>query len=221
MTHSPHDETTLLGPAALGLLTDAEHARLDRHLERCPACRAELDDLSAVVARLGDLNGEQALLEDLRPDAARADAVLVAIAAERRRRDRHTHRGQSALAAAAAVAVLSAGLLSATSLTRDRPPAIPLEPVAVTADAGVDARADVVAHTWGVEIKLVASGLADGRPYTVQVTTDTGEVVSAGGFLGTGTRPLLCNLNTTVLREAAESFVVLDPQGQQVLSAQL
>lgn len=221
MTSSPHHDAALLGPAALGLLTAPEQARLDRHLADCPACRSELDDLTRVVGRLGDLHGEQALLEDLRPSPDRADAVLAAVAAERRRLDRAAGRRQSVLAAAAAVAVLAAGLVSASALSRDRLPVIPLEPVAVTADAGVEARADVVAHTWGVEIKLVASGLADGRPYTVEVTTDTGDVVGAGGFLGTGARPLLCNLNTTVLREAATSFVVLDAQGEQVLSGQL
>jgi predicted anti-sigma-YlaC factor YlaD len=207
----PHpDLTELLGPAALGLLTTVEQSRLDDHLRRCPDCRAELAELTATARRLGQLDAESAL-----GAGALSDGVLTAVARERRR----AVRLQAVVAAAASVAVLLAGLVTAGTL--DRAPDVPLEAVAVQADAGVQARADLVAHTWGVEIKLVAAGLAEGRPYTVQVRTDRGELVDAGAFLGTGDRTLSCNLNASVLRENADSFTVRDAAGREVLSAQL
>ena len=211
MTRFRHDDLSeLLGPAALGLLTGPEQAELDAHLRTCAGCRRELAELTATADRLGDLDAESALAG--RPVA---DGVLTAVARERRR----ASRLQAVVAAAAAVAVLLAGLVTAGTL--DGAPDVPLEAVAVQADEGVQARADLVAHTWGVEIKLVAAGLADGRPYTVQVRTEQGELVDAGAFLGTGDRTLSCNLNASVLREDAASFSVRDDGGREVLSAQL
>lgn len=212
MTPSRHDDALpLLGPAALGLLTSREQEQLDRHLQSCPACRAELAALTAVAGRLGDLDAESALTG---PPRGVADAVLRRVARERRR----GQRLQGLVAAAAAVAVLLAGLVSAGALDE---PSAPLEAVAVSSSSGVEASAGLVAHTWGVEIKLAAAGLAAGAPYTVQVTTTDGDVVDAGAFLGTGAKRLDCNLNTSVLREDARSFAVLDGSGAEVLSARL
>jgi anti-sigma factor RsiW len=212
MTPSRHDDVVpLLGPAALGLLTSREQEQLDRHLAGCAACRDELTALTGVAARLGDLDAESALTA---ASPGLADAVLARVGRERRR----TQRLQALVAAAASVAVLLAGLVSAGALRED---AVPLEAVAVRAPAGVVASADLVAHTWGVEIKLAAAGLDEGAAYRVQVRTDEGRMVDAGAFLGTGERTLNCNLNTSVLREDATAFAVLDPSGAQVLTAEL
>lgn len=206
-----HDALTeLLGPAALGLLTSPEQAELDAHLRTCADCRTELAALTATAGRLADLDADSALAGSSLPAG-----VLAAVARDRRR----ATRLQVVVAAAASVAVLLAGLVTAGAL--DRAPEVPLEAVAVQAGPGVEASADLVAHTWGVEIKLAAAGLADGRPYTVQVRTEDGRVVDAGAFLGTGDRPLLCNLNASVLREDADSFTVRDAGGREVLSARL
>lgn len=222
MTSSTHaDLAPLLGPAALGLLTPEEQRSLDSHLSDCPLCRAELDDLAGVTDRLAELEGQEALLDDLQPVPSRAQAVLAGIAAERRADARRTQRWHAVVAAAASVVVLAAGVATAAALSRDVAPQVPLEAVAVDAPGSVDARADLVAHTWGVEIKLAASGLAEGAPYTVKVMTTDGRTVDAGAFLGTGDRTLLCNLNASVLREDAAAFVVLDGSGLQVLSAEL
>ncbi|MBW3551699.1 MAG: UdgX family uracil-DNA binding protein, partial [Proteobacteria bacterium] len=196
----------LLGPAALGLLTSREQEQLDRHLRTCAGCREELAALTGVARRLGDLDAESALAG---PPGGVADLVLARVSRERRR----AQRLQGLVAAAASVAVLLAGLVTAGALTEDAPE-VPMEAVAVQADRGVDATANLVAHTWGVEIKLVAAGLADGRPYTVQVRTERGELVDAGAFLGTGERTLSCNLNASVLREDAASFSVRDAGGR-------
>lgn len=208
--------TSLLGPAALGLLTTAEQQRLDAHLTGCTSCREELTALLAVAGRLAEVPADVALDEPV-PSAGRADRVLTAVARERRR----GQRVQTAFAAAASVAVLAAGLVTAQALGDGETPAVPLEAVAVQAPSGVEARAELIAHTWGVEIQLVAAGLDDGRPYTVQVVTDGGQVVEAGAFLGTGARSLRCNLNASVLRPDAASFTVRDAAGQRVLSADL
>lgn len=220
MTAAHEDLTALLGPAALGLLTSVEQQQLDRHLRTCEQCRNELTGLLAVVDRLGELEGSPGLLEDLQPSPVRAEAVLAAVAEDRSRARTRAHRWQAALAAAASVAVLAAGVVAAGAMDDSGPP-VPLEAVAVQAPAGVEASADLVPHTWGVEIKLAATGLAAGQPYTVQVLTASGRRVDAGAFLGTGERRLLCNLNASVLRGDAVGFVVRDAAGDEVLAADL
>jgi hypothetical protein len=220
MTAAHDTVTALLGPAALGLLTSVEQQQLDRHLRACAQCRSELAGLMGVVDRLGELDDEPGLMDELQPSAARAEAVLAAVAADRTRTRSRARRWQAVLAAAASVAVLAAGVVAATAIDGTGPRA-PLEAVAVQAPPGVEASADLVPHTWGVEIKLAATGLAAGRPYTVQVLTAAGQRVDAGAFLGTGERPLLCNLNASVLRADAVGFVVRDAAGEQVLAADL
>ncbi len=217
MTTPAHDAfASMLGPAALGLLTTAERAELQEHLLGCASCREELPALTAVVERMAALD-DLTLLDAPPADSGRVQEVVVRLGAERRR-DR---RRQVLLAGAASATVLAAGIVTASALSRAPDSAVPLEAVSVqTAQPGVEARAALVAHTWGVEIKLTASGLAP-QPYRVRVTTDNGDVVDAGAFLGTGNRTLLCNLNTAVLRDDASSFVVLDPAGTPVLSAAL
>lgn len=214
-----HDDlTALLGPSALGLLTSIEQRQLDQHLHDCPRCRQELAELTHVVARLGELDGEHALLSVVEPDPQRAAAVLSALGRESAQQRRRARRWQTTLAAAASVAVLAAGLVSASALSRDD---LPLEAVAVQSPVGVQASADLVPHTWGVEIQLAATGLSAGQVFTVQVRTVAGDLIGAGAFLGTGSRTMHCNLNASVLRADAAAFVVLDATGKQVLTAQL
>lgn len=220
---SPHHENVaeLLGPAALGLLTAVEQRRLDRHLAGCADCRDELAALTGVAARLAALDPEDVRALDRPAARPRSEAVLVevgrAAAAERRR----ARRVQAVLAAAASVVVLVAGVVTAAALGERDGAAVPLEAVAVSSSAGVQARADLIPHTWGVEIQLEAQGLADGRTYTVVVTNEAGSTTSAGAFLGTGSRTLRCNLNASVLRDDATSFAVLDEGGRPVLTAEL
>jgi hypothetical protein len=85
----------------------------------------------------------------------------------------------------------------------------------------VQATADVVPHTWGMEVQLHGAGFTAGEVYRAQVTEDDGRVVSAGEFLGTGSAEMVCNLNSSVLRQDAASFAVLDSSGVVVLTSSL
>lgn len=221
MTRSRHDEHVphLLGPAALGLLTASERRELDRHLRLCAPCRDELADLSSVTTRMGRLPADAAL--DTGGSARRVESVLAAVGQARVAERRRGQRLQTVFAAAASVVVLTAGVVTAAALAEDAAPKVPLEAVTVSAATGVDATAGVVAHTWGVEIQLVAAGLGAGTPYRVQVVTARGRFVDAGAFLGTGQKTLTCNLNASVLRADATGFVVRDGSGKPVLTADL
>src|SRR3954447_12051519 len=111
--HGQHDPGEL-GALALGLLDPAHTRAVEEYLAACPACRRDLEDLTAVTHLLGEVPPE-ALLEGP-PDG---DLVLrrtlrqmrVEAAAERRRRF-----VPRVAAAVAAVAVLAGGGVAAGRL---------------------------------------------------------------------------------------------------------
>lgn len=208
----PHSE--VLGPLALGALDPVERRRAERHVASCTACAAELAALQAVVRRLDAAGPDVAPpLDAPPPGPALADAVLARVAAgrqaddlARRRAARRATRRQSWLAGVAAAAVLVGGV---ATVRAGRPePGPPTETVAVAATQGVRASAELIDHTWGVEIVLTATGLGAGEPYAVEVRDRDGRYVSAGAFVGTGARRMVCRLNAAVLRADATGLRV-------------
>lgn len=205
----------MLGAYALGGLTGAESTALRAHLDGCPACRAELDELRPVAAALAAV--DPAVLDDTPlPPLGLADRIV----ARTRGVPRPTaHRSTLLVAAAVLVAALVGG---GAGFIVGSGPAVPREAVAVrTLASTVQASATVVPHTWGIEITLDADGFEPGTAYRVVVTDNTGRMVEAGAFVGTGPEPMVCNLNTSVLRAQAAGFDVLAPDGTVVVHAEL
>lgn len=146
--------------------------------------------------------------------------MLAGIAAEQAAApDRPGHRRWVPAVAAAGIAAAAFGV---GWLVRPVPDPLPLEAVAVQVAAPeVAATADVVPHTWGMEVQLHGAGFTAGEVYRVQVTEEGGGTVQAGEFLGVGPAQLDCNLNSSVLREDAAGFEVLDSRGEVVAAAEL
>lgn len=207
-----------LGAYALGQLSgDRWHAVHD-HLETCAVCRADLDEIAPVAGLLGGAR-DRLRPDDLSTDPAPPPLPDALIAEVRATAPVPVHRPRRVLlAAAAAVGVLVAGGVGySVGATTGQ---VPREDVAVRAAApGIRAEATLIAHTWGMEVTLTATGFTAGEAYVVTVTDDAGRTVGAGEFLGTGGRELVCNLNSSVLRADASLVRVTDPDGQVVLDA--
>lgn len=204
-----------LGWLALGRVDDAERARIEAHLDGCTACRAELADLQATTRRL-ELVDVDRLEEQPAPPADLGDRVIAAAL-----RSGSPRRRTGWLVAAAAAVVLGLGGVGGW-LLRPVPAtvAVPLELVAVTSnDDAVRASAELIPHTWGVEIQLTATGFSSGERYTVEVLSADGTRPGAGAFIGVGERSMHCNLNSPVLRSDATGFRVLDASGAVVVSS--
>lgn len=217
MNESDHRELReMLGAFVLDGLAADEAARVRAHLETCADCRAEHDVVAPVareLARLGPaaLGGSEPVPDEL------GERVAAAIAAERSA-DRGSGRARLGLVAAGSAAIAASVAVLVMQVTGPDP--VPLEAVAVTVGrSGVVADADLVNHTWGVEIKLDASGLEAGATYRVSILTDEGEARPAGEFVGTGAAPMHCNLNSSVLRPHAVGFVVVDDAGTSVITS--
>lgn len=211
----------MIGAFVLGRLKEDERAALQAHLDGCAECRAEVEELLPVAGALADAAPEHVDPEELPPENL-IDEVVAQVGRERqlhRRWQRRRWFGRSALAVAAAALFVAIGFFV---LPRLLAPEVPLEPVAFTEVApGVEAEADLIAHTWGTETRLIASGLNDGQTYRVMLQSEDGDRVPSGAFIGTGDEPLECNLNAALLREDATRLVVRATNGELVLSADL
>ena len=211
----------MIGAFVLGRLDEDKRAALRAHLDGCAECRAEVEELWPVAGALADAAPEQIDPEEF-PPADLQERTLSLINQARnselaqRRRQR---RQRSALAAVAAVLLVAIGFFVLPQLFA---PEVLLEPVAFSEVApGVEAEADLIAHTWGTETRLVASGLEDGQTYRVMLRSEDGVRVPSGAFIGTGNEPMECNLNAALLREDATRLVVRAANGELVLSADL
>jgi hypothetical protein len=101
---------------------------------------------------------------------------------------------------------------------------VPTEAISleVAQDDAVDVEsADLVAHTWGVELRIVAAGFAEGETFRAAFRTEDGTLVPAGEFLGVGTNPMTCFLQSATLREDVTQVLVTDDTGHTVLSSDL
>lgn len=249
MTGEPHRALReQLGAYALGQLSGEPWRAVHAHLTACAQCRTDLEEIAPVGGLLGRVAGRvdldrladptvytgstkapagmppplsPALLAEVRAAAEVQPAAEGRVDQLARRRSTRPRR--FALIAAAAAAVLAIGGVGFVSGMATGGVTAPAgEPVAVrTVAQQVQADARLVAHTWGMEVKLTATGFAAGETYRVMVTDDAGRTVSAGEFIGTGEAEMRCNLNSSVLRANAATFQVIDTAGGLVLDASL
>lgn len=225
-----HDELRMmLGGYALGHLTPDEEDRVRAHLDGCAACRAELAEIQPVADRLG-LVDAAAYADQPVPSPDLGDRISRAVVEEAsarsrddlaavRERRRQAVRWGAVAAAAVLVAALAGGAVGRATAPTAAP--VPTEPIAVEVEdeaVTVDSAA-LVAHTWGVELRLAGEGFADGETFRAAFRTTGGDLVPAGEFRGVGDAPMNCFLQSSVLREDVTEVVVTDADGSLVLAS--
>ncbi len=222
----------LLGSYALGHLPEDQAARVRAHLDGCRACRADLDDLLPVVRRLDAVDAD-AFGEVPAPPPGLGDDIWQAVSRERAERAAVREGDEvvrlrpapiRVLAAAAAV-VVALGVGGAVGrATAPEPAAVPTEAISMRVAPGDPVSiesADLVAHTWGVELRIVAAGFTEGETFRASFRTDDGTLVPAGEFLGVGSSRMTCFLQSASLREDVTQVLVTDEAGTTVVSSDL
>lgn len=217
MSKDPHREVhDLLGAYALGMLDDADKATVVSHLDGCAECQEELDFIGPAAAALPLADPARVAAQPAPPQEL-GDRVLSAIRAERPQR-RTTARMLVAACLVALFVGAGAGVAGGYAAFAPEPP--PLEPVAVTIqDDHVEADAELIPHTWGMEIRLTGEGFASGETYRASVIDETGGAHPAGEFIGVGADPMVCNLNSALLREDAVGFEIIGEDGDAVITS--
>ena len=152
MNSEPMGEHTDVGAYALGLLEPQDRQAFEEHLAGCPACAAELAELS----------GMKSLLSDLGPVEAPADEPFEANVTDlvRRRAEsqrRHTRR-QVLLGAAAGVALLAGGVGVGLAVAGQPSSQVSQNAgrtvSAVDAQTGVHGKATLVAKPFGTQVTV-------------------------------------------------------------------
>ena len=163
----------LLGPFVLGELTDDEARELDRHLEECPSCRNDLDELRSADDMLRSAVPG--------PPPELKDWVLARVGSERRRASGSRWRIWLPVAAALLViAFLSFGVIRAVTGPSD---ALALTATSAAPQAGGELRGEQIGDNLKVE--LDAWGLpkpGHGGYYEMWYAKPDGGRISCGTF---------------------------------------
>lgn len=222
MSNDSHREVrNLLGAYALGMLDDGSRAFVDSHLDGCADCRAEVEFIEPAAAALPLADPDRVAAQPAPPPEL-GERILAAARDEPSPRKRWLReRGTRYTLIASAVAlVLGIGVGAAAGYTAFAPDPVPLESVATDVhDERVDADAELIPHTWGVEIRLTGSGFEEGETYRATLFDDEGNLYPAGEFVGVGAEPMVCNLNSSLLRDDAVGFEITDDGGSTVMTS--
>jgi hypothetical protein len=207
-----------IGAFLLGELDGGELETMRAHLNSCPVCQAEARELEPVVAALADADPDR-IDEAPWPPGDLEELTLAPILGEMHRAWRRRRRFRWSALAAAAIFVVVIGL---AVFTRFLEPAVSLEPLSFSGGApGVELEGNLIAHAWGTEIRLVASGLRDGQTYRVTLVSEDGERVNSGTFIGAGDKPVRGTFNAALLRKDAARLEIRTPGGELVFFAKL
>jgi hypothetical protein len=167
-----------LGAYALGQLSEEERIRLEAHLEGCPSCSAEIEQLAA-------LRHPMSLADPARFDtapalpSALAARVAAAIGRERlSRRRRRTGFGFAMAGATAAVAAALAIFVFSGSTQEG-----PGQHVSfASTPKGVKISAKLIPNPFGTEIHMYVKGVDSGTLCRVYLKSRDGTELSAGTF---------------------------------------
>jgi hypothetical protein len=206
-----------IGAFLLGKLDEGERKAMQRHLNSCHVCQAEVRALEPVVGALADAAPDR-IDEDPLPPEDLEESTLAPILGEIHSAQRRRRRlGWSALAAAA-ICVVVIGLAGFTWLLE---PAVALEPLSFSVAPGMEVEGHLIKHDWGTEIRLVVSGSRDGQTYRVTLVSEDGERVNSGTFIGIGDKPLRCTFTAALLRKDADRLEVRTSGGEPMFFAKL
>ncbi len=234
MTAPEHDKA-LVGAYVLGVLSPEETAGAEAHLESCPECRRELEDLRLLHDELGEVPPEAFL--DGPPEGG--DLLLQRTLREVRSISSRQRVWGSSLAAAGLVAVVALSIGAGVFIGNQNSPGSPGGVAAPTTatplpsgtkhSANVDPvtgahlAATVIPVGGWVKLQVQASDIAPGQRCKLYVTSRTGEQQQFGGWLvGANATPgKTITLDGTALMSINDvaSVSVVNDKGQTLVAA--
>ena len=177
-TESCREWRESLGAYALSQLEDEERVRLEAHLDGCPRCSAELEQLTALVHPMSLADPARFDTPPALP-ASLAGRVSAAIGREQRtRRRRRASFGLAFAGATAAVAACLAIFVFSGGSSEE-----PGQHVTFASlPKGIDVSAKLIPNPFGTEIHMYVKGVSSGTLCRVYLESDDGTRLSAGTF---------------------------------------
>jgi hypothetical protein len=188
---------TDVGAYSMGLLEERDRREFEDHLAGCPACAAEVAELSPMAALLRgvELRGvEPAGAEGGEPAAGRepGGGDVTELLRRRARQQRQRRRWQVALGAVAGIVLIGGGIgVGIAAAPQNGPP--PPPPLALTGQlhsatdlgTGVAGTVGLVAKAWGTQVTLDLSKVHGPAECELVAVSRTGERRVVMGWLVT------------------------------------
>jgi hypothetical protein len=184
---------TDVGAYSMGLLEERDRREFEDHLAGCPACAAEVAELSPMAALLRgvELRGaEPASAAGEAPADGSPEAQVTDLIRRRARQQRHRRRWQAAVGAAAGIVLIGGGIGAGIALAPQHanPPA---PGVALTGQlhsatnpgTGVAGTVGLVAKAWGTQVTLDLSKVRGPAECELIAVSRTGERRVVMGWL--------------------------------------
>jgi hypothetical protein len=213
-----HPYREQIGAFVLGKLDGGELEAMQMHLNSCHDCWAEVREFEPVVAALAEADPDR-IEDDAWPPGDLEEMTLAPILGEIHSARGRRRRLRWSPLAAAAICVVAMGLAGFTWFLE--PAAALVEPLSFYVARDVKVDGALIAHAWGTEIELVASGLRDRQTYEVTLVSEDGERVKAGTFIGAGDESVTGTFNAALPRKDATRLEVRTLEGEPVFFAKL
>jgi Putative zinc-finger/Anti-sigma-K factor rskA len=169
-----------IGALVLGQLPEDQRLATEAHLDGCPGCRAEAEDLAPVASLLRRADPDR-LAPTPAPPPRLGERIVRRIAAERRAERRRRTRVRLGLGAATAAVAAAAAVAVVTLVGSGE--STPSETVAFRAlPRGAFAEATLAPRPWGSEISVKVYGFRPGALCQVWLRRSDGKRVPAGSF---------------------------------------
>jgi putative zinc finger protein len=192
-----------LGAYVLGQLPDDERIRLEAHLEGCPSCSAEIEQLSSLVRPMSLADPARF---DTAPALPAALGARVATAIGRERLSRRRRRFSLGVALGGATAAVAAVLVLFV-IGGSSPPGPEQHVSFASTPKGVKISAKLIPNAFGTEIHMYVKGVDSGTLCRVYLKSRGGGALSAGTFRyrwGDGSYPILSSALDLSKTEALE-----------------
>jgi hypothetical protein len=180
---------TDVGAYSMGLLEERDRREFEDHLAGCPACAAEVAELSPMAALLRGVE-----LREVEPAADRGPGGgdVTELLRRRARQQRRRRRWQVALGAAAGIVLIGGGIGVGIAAAPQGGPA-PAPPLALTGQlhsatdpgTGVAGTVGLVAKAWGTQVTLDLSKVHGPAECELVAVSRTGERRVVMGWLVT------------------------------------
>ncbi|GAA2359571.1 anti-sigma U factor RsuA [Nonomuraea africana] len=230
---TPRVEHTDVGAYALGLLEESDRRAFESHLADCPACTAELADLSGVARAL---TGVDPVVEEPPEPHEIADLLR-----RKRASDRRARRGTLVIGAAAAVTLVATGVTvgaamnspSVVHAAHDMGPAEQFyamgEPIAGVGAGGVRGGLVLEDKGWGTHAALMLAGVKGPLACELLAVSATGErrvmtgwsVPPSGYGVAGSPSPLYMHGGSPFTRAQIDRFEVRTTNGRTLLTFDL